>query len=58
MRWLAKGAYLLKQNNSQILAIKAAGFGAPTAVITLEELIAYGIKNLSIWARRVDCRKS
>ena len=41
--WL-KGSYLLKHNNSQILAIKAAGFGAPTAVMTLEELAAYGIK--------------
>ena len=41
--WL-KGAYLLPCNDSLILVIKAAGFGAPTAVLTLEELIAYGIK--------------
>jgi len=41
--WL-KGSYLLQYNDSQILVIKAAGFGAPTAVMSLEELAAYGIK--------------
>ena len=40
--WL-KGSYLLPRNNSMILVSKAAGFGAPTAVMTLEELAAYGI---------------
>lgn len=43
--WL-QGSYILKHNHSRILAIKAAGFGAPTAVITLEELGAYGIKKI------------
>jgi len=41
--WL-KGSYLLKHNDALILVIKAAGFGAPTAVLSLEELAAYGIK--------------
>lgn len=40
--WL-KGAYLLPRDNTWILVTKAAGFGGPTAVMTLEELIAYGI---------------
>jgi len=40
--WL-KYSYLLQHNDSQILIIKAAGFGAPTAVMSLEELAAYGI---------------
>jgi uridine phosphorylase len=40
--WL-KGSYLLQYNDSQILVLKAAGFGAPTAVMSLEELAAYGI---------------
>lgn len=41
--WL-KGAYLLTHNDTMILISKAAGFGAPTAVLTLEELVAYGIR--------------
>jgi len=41
--WL-KGAHLLQHANRWILAMKAAGWGAPTAVMTLEELIASGIK--------------
>ncbi len=41
--WL-KGAYLVPYNDSWILVLKVPGFGAPTAVITLEELIAFGIK--------------
>jgi uridine phosphorylase len=40
--WL-KGSYLLQYNDSQILVLKAAGYGAPTAVMSLEELAAYGI---------------
>lgn len=40
--WL-KGSYLLKNNDSHILVIKAVGYGAPTAVMTFEELVAYGI---------------
>jgi uridine phosphorylase len=40
--WLA-GAYLLPRGGSYVLAMKAAGFGAPTAVMTLEELIASGV---------------
>jgi uridine phosphorylase len=40
--WM-KGSYLLKHNDALILVIKAAGFGAPTAVMSLEELAAYGI---------------
>jgi uridine phosphorylase len=39
-----KGAYLVPYNDSRILVLKVPGFGAPTAVITLEELIAFGIK--------------
>ena len=41
--WL-KGAYLVPYKDSRILVLKVPGFGAPTAVMTLEELIAYGIK--------------
>ena len=40
--WL-KGAHLLQHANRWILAMKSAGWGAPTAVMTLEELIASGI---------------
>jgi uridine phosphorylase len=51
--WL-KGAYLVPcppsprlrrtGNDSWILVLKVPGFGAPTAVMTLEELAAFGIK--------------
>jgi uridine phosphorylase len=41
--WLA-GSYILPHNDSTILVSKAAGFGASTAVMTLEELIAFGIR--------------
>ena len=41
--WL-KGAYLVPCKDSRILVLKVPGFGAPTAVMTLEELIAFGIK--------------
>jgi len=41
--WL-KGAYLVPYDDAQILVLKVPGFGAPTAVMTLEELAAYGIK--------------
>ena len=41
--WL-KGAYLVPCNDSRILVLKVPGFGAPTAVMTLEELAAFGIK--------------
>ncbi|NOR88935.1 MAG: phosphorylase [Anaerolineales bacterium] len=41
--WL-KGAYLVPYQDSRILVLKVPGFGAPTAVMTLEELAAYGIK--------------
>jgi uridine phosphorylase len=41
--WL-KGAYLVPFKDSRILVLKVPGFGAPTAVMTLEELIAFGIK--------------
>ncbi len=40
--WLA-GAQLVPHGDHRILAMKAAGFGAPTAVMTLEELIASGV---------------
>ena len=40
--WLA-GAFLLPRASRWILAMKAAGWGAPTAVMTLEELVAWGI---------------
>lgn len=40
--WLT-GAQLLPHGDQNILAMKAAGFGAPTAVMTLEELIASGV---------------
>ena len=43
--WL-KGAFLLPQQNTNVLVMKAAGFGAPTAVMTLEELIAQGVKKI------------
>jgi uridine phosphorylase len=42
--WL-KGAYLVPCNDSWILVLKVPGFGAPTAVMTLEELAAFGIEN-------------
>ena len=41
--WL-KGSYLVTHKDSVILVTKAAGFGAPTAVLSFEELVAYGIK--------------
>jgi len=41
--WL-KGAYLVPGKDSRILVLKVPGFGAPTAVMTLEELAAFGIK--------------
>jgi len=41
--WL-KGAYLVPHKDSRILVLKVPGFGAPTAVMTLEELAAFGIK--------------
>jgi uridine phosphorylase len=41
--WL-KGAYLVPCKGSWILVLKVPGFGAPTAVLTLEELAAFGIK--------------
>ena len=40
--WL-QGAHLLPHADRWVLAMKAAGWGAPTAVMTLEELIASGI---------------
>ncbi len=40
--WL-KDSYLLPYKNSRILVTKTKGYGAPTAVMVLEELIAYGI---------------
>ena len=42
--WL-KGAFVKPTNGRYVLAMKANGVGAPTAVMLLEELIAYGIKN-------------
>ena len=41
--WL-KGAYLVPHGDCRILVLKVPGFGAPTAVMTLEELAAFGIK--------------
>ncbi|MHC4689841.1 MAG: nucleoside phosphorylase [Planctomycetota bacterium] len=41
--WL-NGSYLVQYKDSRILVLKVPGFGAPTAVMTLEELIAFGIK--------------
>lgn len=41
--WL-EGAYLVPCNDSWVLVLKVPGFGAPTAVMTLEELAAFGIK--------------
>ena len=40
--WL-EGAYLLPHADRWILAMKVAGWGAPTAVMALEELIASGV---------------
>ncbi len=41
--WL-KGSFLLQRSDIFILVMKAVGVGAPTAVMTLEELTAYGIR--------------
>ena len=41
--WL-KGTYLVPYGDSRILVMKVPGFGAPTSVMTLEELVAFGIK--------------
>ena len=41
--WLA-GSYLVPCSELWILVLKVPGFGAPTAVMTLEELAALGIK--------------
>jgi uridine phosphorylase len=43
--WL-KGAYLVPYKDSRILVLKVPGFGAPTAVMTFEELAAFGIKKI------------
>jgi hypothetical protein len=43
--WL-EGAYLVPYEDSRILVLKVPGFGAPTAVMTLEELAAFGIKKI------------
>ena len=43
--WL-KDAFLFPQNDSFVLVIKPFGYGAPTAVLVLEELIAYGIAKI------------
>lgn len=40
--WLS-GAWLLPQGEHKVLVMKAAGFGGPTAVMTLEELVASGV---------------
>jgi uridine phosphorylase len=40
--WLS-GSYLVQIGDRRVLITKAAGVGAPTAVMTLEELIALGI---------------
>ena len=40
--WL-KGSYLVPCGDSWVLILKVPGFGAPTAVMTLEELGAFGI---------------
>ena len=41
--WL-KGSFLAPSKDSQILVLRVPGFGAPTAVMTLEELAAFGVK--------------
>ena len=41
--WL-KGAFLVPCKDSRVLVLKVPGFGASTAVMTLEELVAFGIK--------------
>ncbi len=41
--WL-KGSFLLQRDDIFILVMKAVGVGSPTAVMTLEELTAYGIR--------------
>lgn len=40
--WL-KGSYLAPWGDSRILVLRVPGFGAPTAVMTLEELVALGV---------------
>ena len=54
--WL-KGAYLVPCNDSWVLVLKVPGFGASTAVMTLEELAAFRIKTVrkyrhSRWSTR------
>jgi uridine phosphorylase len=41
--WLA-GSYLVPFSDAWILVLKVPGFGAPTAVMTLEELAAFGVE--------------
>jgi uridine phosphorylase len=41
--WL-RGSYLVPCNDSWMLVLKVPGFGAPTAVMMLEELVAFGIR--------------
>jgi uridine phosphorylase len=41
--WL-EGSFLVPCNDAWILVLRVPGFGAPTAVMTLEELVAFGIK--------------
>jgi len=40
----ARGKLRRTAKDNQILVLKVPGFGAPTAVMTLEELVAFGIK--------------
>ena len=43
--WL-KGSFLMSAGDTQVLVMKATGVGSPTAVMTLEELIASGVTRL------------
>jgi uridine phosphorylase len=41
--WL-KGSFLVPRRDARILVSRVPGFGAPTAVMTLEELAAFGVR--------------
>jgi uridine phosphorylase len=41
--WL-KGSFLVPCKDSHILVLRVPGYGAPTAVMTLEELTAFGVR--------------
>ena len=49
--------YLLKKTSGRIAVVGDFGIGAPIVITLLEELIAFGVKNLLPLAQSEPCRK-